>query len=1091
MTLQAGMLVERYRIEGIIGQGGMATVYRAKHQVLGTLHAIKVLHRSQDRQSKGLINEGRLQARLDPDFVVPVHDVLTVCGSPALLMPLVQGCSLRDILEGGSLSEHETAAIITAVARAVAQAHAQNIVHRDLKPSNVMLDLHRGRVRVRVADFGIAINLTTHSSHGGFSGTPSYAPPEQLMMEGPPHPSQDLWSIGVMLVECLTGRRPYVATSLIKLLLTIQKTPPQLGDLGDAWRPLVGELLSINQHERGPAAASLPNAIATICTPSTLTHQSPLAQRIQRRLKGHALDTSPSSSRTIQRHLGHVLAPQDTLDADDVNAPTLGIQHNLPAERDIFIGRKSITERIHRFVEADRRMLTLLGIGGAGKTRLALHFARQTIDQWPGGAWFCDLSESRTLDDVVATVARALQIPLNDSQHRLTHAISGRGKTLIILDNMEQVVGVARETINTWLTNAPEAVFIATSRVVLSVQGEQTYPIPAMTTSNAEALFAARARLSNSSFDPDDDDMTAIRALLERLDHLPLAIELAAARSRIMSPQTMLSRVDQRFKLLQSKNSPAPRHRTLRSMLDWSWDLLKDWERAALAQCSVFEGAFDLEAAEATLDLGPYPDAPWPVDAIHALIDKSLIRALGDDRFTLIATVHDYAREKLELLGMTRATEQRHGAYYASFGTQEALSALEAQGSVKHQRTLQDNFSNLMASWERAHKNGDTDIAFNTLMAVGAILKLVGPYSTAVSMTAGLLEDHDLCDGDKARTLHLAANLHNNQGLNDVARDQLQRAFEMYTALGHTRAAATAMTDLAKLESAAGRQRVAQQFADDALAIHRANGYLREEGVTLTIMGNLAIEGGKHTLALQRYREALTIHRRVRNTHSEGLTLINIGVIQMIQGHYEDALNQYGEALRIHQKSGDLRNQATTLNNMGIAYMLDGRVNLAARHHQNALKIHRRIGALRNEAITLFNLGELAVTAQDWTAANDTLIEARFVARRGFPSLVGVIMGMLAKVYAHQGHMERALNAIAEGEPAVRQWGRTTETAKFLFIKAAVLFLSNKADDAAIALEEAKQIHAQLGGNIPEIQNEMSYAHASQQACSAREAMDE
>lgn len=195
MSLQAGTPIDRYVVQGMIGKGGMATVYRVKHAVLGTQHALKVLHTQSVTLQEDLLREGRMQARLDPEYIVPVHDVLTVHGSPGLLMPLVQGCSLQDVLNAYRPTEAEIAAVMTAVARGVGAAHTQGIVHRDLKPANVLLDIHRGRVRVRVADFGLGVSMEQGAHRRGFAGTPAYAPPEQLAGGAAPHPGQDLWAL--------------------------------------------------------------------------------------------------------------------------------------------------------------------------------------------------------------------------------------------------------------------------------------------------------------------------------------------------------------------------------------------------------------------------------------------------------------------------------------------------------------------------------------------------------------------------------------------------------------------------------------------------------------------------------------------------------------------------------------------------------------------------------------------------------------------------------------------------------------------------------------------------------------------------------
>ncbi|HAE55348.1 MAG TPA: hypothetical protein DCG25_10285, partial [Acidimicrobiaceae bacterium] len=229
MELQNGSVVDRYTVQSVLGQGGMATVFRVKHSILGTQHALKVLKPLRSTVFEDIIREGRLQARLDPEFIVPVNDVITIDGTPALLMPLVDGCSLREVLNSYRPTPSETAAILASIARGVAIAHAEGIIHRDLKPPNILLDVHKGAVRIRVADFGLGVSVDTHEDHRGFAGTPAYSSPEQLSGRASPHPAQDLWAIGVIAVECLTGQTPFRGESLEDFREAHEKHLPNLG----------------------------------------------------------------------------------------------------------------------------------------------------------------------------------------------------------------------------------------------------------------------------------------------------------------------------------------------------------------------------------------------------------------------------------------------------------------------------------------------------------------------------------------------------------------------------------------------------------------------------------------------------------------------------------------------------------------------------------------------------------------------------------------------------------------------------------------------------------------------------------------------
>jgi class 3 adenylate cyclase len=298
--------------------------------------------------------------------------------------------------------------------------------------------------------------------------------------------------------------------------------------------------------------------------------------------------------------------------------------HSLPVERDAFVGRREALAELSRRLDSGARLISVLGLGGTGKTRLVTRFGWTSLGDFPGGVWFCDLSEARSLDGVLHTVAQGLDVPLgkDDPVIQLGHSIAGRGKCLVILDNFEQVARHAQETLGRWLDRASGARFLVTTREVLGLPGEEIVALAPLAPSDAAALFLLRAEAAKPGFEPSAEDQSSIVRLVNLLECLPLAIELAAARVRVMSPGTLLLRMNDRFKLLSSTGGRLDRQATLRAVFDWSWDLLSLPEKAALAQLSVFEGGFTLESVEAVLDLSAYDNAPWPMDALQSLVQK-------------------------------------------------------------------------------------------------------------------------------------------------------------------------------------------------------------------------------------------------------------------------------------------------------------------------------------------------------------------------------------------------------------------------------------------------------------------------------------
>jgi len=356
--------------------------------------------------------------------------------------------------------------------------------------------------------------------------------------------------------------------------------------------------------------------------------------------------------------------------------PARGQRHSLPAERDAFVGRHDTLLELARRFDDGARLVSLLGIGGSGRTRLATHFGWSALGDFPGGVWFCDLARARDVDGLLGAVARGLELRLGpgDAVGQLGDAIAGHGACLVILDNFEQVAGAAGVTLGRWLARAAEARFLVTTREALGLAGEQALAVAPMPVSEAQALFQRRAAAAKRDFQPTAEDQAAIEPLVRLFDGLPLAIELAAARVRALPPRALLARMGERFRRVAAEVGSMDRRAMLRAAFDWSWDLLLLSDQVALAQLSVFEGAFTLEAAEAVIDLSAFDDMPRAVDVLYSLVDKSFVRSLEDGRFDLLVSVQEYAAEHLLTAGRfagsgpeaQQAALARHAAWQAA-----------------------------------------------------------------------------------------------------------------------------------------------------------------------------------------------------------------------------------------------------------------------------------------------------------------------------------------------------------------------------------------------------------------------------------------
>ena len=741
----------------------------------------------------------------------------------------------------------------------------------------------------------------------------------------------------------------------------------------------------------------------------------------------------------------------------DLWTPAREVHHSLPAERDAFVGRQGALQALAQRFERGARLVSLLGLGGSGKTRLALRYGRAWLGDYPGGVWFCDLAGARDLDGLLRAVAQGLDLPLGraDPVAQIGLAIAGRGPCLVIFDNFEQVARLAEATLGQWLDRAPQARLLVTTRELLCIVGEEGMTLPPLDGAEAEALFLLRARASRPDYQPDADDLAAIGTLVRLLDGLPLAIELAAARVRLLPPRSLLLRMRERFKLLTSGAGRTDRQATLRAAFDWSWDLMSDADHAALAQLSVFEGGFTLAAAQAVLDLTASDPDAWAEDAVGSLVDKSWVRALGGDRFDLLSSVQDYADEHLRTPGRftgsgeaaAAAARLRHGAWFAALGPVRATEQACA------------DLNNLLAACRRALRRGDAATATGALAGGWAALRRHGPFKTGVDLAEAVCALDGLTGRDAARA-HLAlGQARDAAGGLAAARHATEQALALATAAGDGACEAEARLQLASLDVRSGHHDAAAAGHADALRLARQLGLPALECAALNGMGNAAMNRGAMDEARAHYAACLALARRSADRHWQGSALGNLGGLDATIGRLAEALVQYEEALQMARALGDRQREGNTLANLGLLHQMQGQHAQAIAAGDRALRLARELGHARLECTVLCNLGISHAERGDHAAAVDHYDAALQVARRvGDHRLEGQCLGYLGLVLARQQDFERGRAHLAQGERLLREVADLPGLGVLLCSRAECEWLAGRPGAASDASTEARAL---------------------------------
>ncbi|WP_345342849.1 protein kinase domain-containing protein [Rhodococcus olei] len=659
-----------------IGRGGFGVVYRAVQTVLERTVAVKVLTAELDEENRErFLREQRAMGRLTghPNIAAVLQVGTTEGGRPYLVMPhYSQGSLDARIRVHGPLTAEEVLRLGVKTAGALAAAHRAGIVHRDVKPANILLTDYG---EPALADFGIAhITGGFETATGTVTGSPAFTAPEVLGGE-PPTPAADVYGLGATLFAALTGHAAFERRSgeqVVAQFLRITTAPvPDLREDG-----VDDEMAAVIEHAMARAPADRPTATA-------------LGERLQglQARSGFPVDEMAlrAESGTALQAGGPAVPVPLTTGRSPVRPPTDASANgrgNLPAELSTFIGRRTELAEAKRLL-AVSRLVTLTGIGGVGKTRLALHLATGARRVFADGVWLVELGElhdGALLEGVVAAALGVRSQSTRPLQQVLVDFLAPR-ELLLVLDNCEQVVDATAQLAESLLSACPKLRILATSREALSVGGEAVLRVPPLTLPDpdrepslrglprydAVTLFAERAEAALPGFELTAGNAATVARICARVEGLPLAIELAAARLRVLSPEQILARLTDRFTLLARGGRGAPtRQQALRLCVDWSHELCTPAEQWLWAQLSVFAGGVELDAAERVCRWDE-EEAGELLDVLAALVDKSiLIREESGTvvRFRMLEILRDYGREKLQASGEYLDLRRRHADWY-------------------------------------------------------------------------------------------------------------------------------------------------------------------------------------------------------------------------------------------------------------------------------------------------------------------------------------------------------------------------------------------------------------------------------------------
>jgi predicted ATPase/tRNA A-37 threonylcarbamoyl transferase component Bud32 len=976
-TLSPGTRFGSYEILQRLGAGGMGEVYRAKDTRLDREVAIKTLSLGRYSQPEALSRferEARSACALNHPNIVTIYELGNMNGTRYIAMELVDGETVRSLLASGPIPFRRSVAIAAQIADGLAKAHEIGIIHRDLKPENLMVSRDG---TAKVLDFGLAklrkLNRDAPSSeaitstiteHGTVMGTVGYMSPEQATGDEVDFRS-DQFSFGSVLYEMVTGFPAFRKKTHAETTAAILRDEPER--LGSRM----------------------------------LQTPAPFIWIVER-----CLAKDPKQRYASTRDLARDLAAVRDRLADAPAQESAPRPNNLPVQRTAFIGREHEAAVLRQLLgRVDVQLVTLTGPGGIGKTRLALQVAGEIADQFPGGVCFVSLSaigEGGLIASTIAQTVGARETGNQSAQENLIEYVGSlRGPMLLLLDNFEHLVSAA-PFVSQLLTTGSNLKVVVTSQAPLHVYGEHEFPVPPLALPDpksipprevlsrlpAIALFVERAQAVKHEFALTKENAPVVSAICSRLDGLPLAIELAAARIKLLSPSAMLARLESRLNLLTGGARDLPtRHQTLRNTLDLSYGLLNSAEQTLFRRLSVFTGGCTLEGVEAVCDTKG--DLGLDVlDGMASMVDKSLVQQVEqvdkETRFFMLSTIREYALERLTESNDESATRRAHAAYYLVLAEEGAEDIAAHPEWLDRFEVEHDNFrvaldyliktgdadwglrlgTALFRFWEtREHLTEGRDAIDRVLALEGTAArpKLRARLLFAGAVLAGEQGDYGSAQQMFEDSLETCLELNDKRGvavalnaLAVIARDRgdiaaaalrFERCVAIWKDLGDPADFARALSNLASVMKLQGEYERASSLYDECLTMFRQAGDGAGVAWTLNYQGDVAREKSDFVAARAFCEQSLSEFRQLRDSWGIASTLFDLASLSCDQGNNAEARRLYGESIKLFQELGHNRGIARALECLAVSAAAQSNAEQSLHLAGAAAALRQRLGA--------------------------------------------------------------------------------------------------------------------------------------------------
>ena len=979
---EQGASIHGYELIKVLGQGGHGVVWSAKDNH-GKYVAIKSLRFFEQNLLERFEREIDIQSEFHSPFIVPVLDQFSYLGRPVMVMEQIHGLGLSQFVARKEYQLQEVESIVEGLLEATDTIHAKGYIHRDIKPDNILIQDRAGIITPKLTDFGIVkeqlwVDNSTEES-GYIMGTPGFMAPEQCTRFAAVDERADVFSIGAVMYFVCTKRRAFTGANHFEL---IQKScdghfiPPQ---------SLVFNLPLRMQHAIVAALEPDPN------------------KRPKNMEELHSLWIGESKWVGFSSFLNKANLRETT-----PLYPKADSKGNLIISDDIFVGRKEEMQALRDRLK-EKRILSLYGAPGIGKTRIIQQFVGSVYERYSGGIWYFDLSLAQSKRDILELMASIFSISARGKnlQEKIRFALLSKGYTLVIFDGGERVYTELSELLQEWMEQVLHMSILVSMRMKASIASENVFQVLPLSEKDGEELFIKQAKKHKRDFVLHRGNQDQVREVVQKVDRIPLAICLVAAQLKTLPLELIYTRMMRQG--TDTTHSDVYPHQKIERALSWSFSLLRPFEKEVLFQCSIFADGFTMEAAEKVVYLDD-EQAPHVMDVIHTLVEQSWISvkktSLGN-RLYIFDMIQQFLQPMEQDPTEKRKLEERYCTYFVQFGLDTYIDYKRGKHAYRANLEVNQEKENLKKCAELSVEKELYSLLPMAIQGYANYLTENGKKRQIVSYLEKLDSSKWSDDENRYRYYNMCGKIYDECGQLQESEAFFRKALALPVASGHV----SVQLNMAYLYFYQNRYDEALQCLESIKdKVAEGDRFRIQHGKVYNQLGLIHKNTGDLKKATLYFTQAIDVFRDLESDINLTSVLLNLSGVHSMLGEFDISDSLLEEAKEIHEKMDNKSSLGLVLGNLGYNASSVGDNQKALQLGKRALRLFRETGNRLAEGIELAGAGFIWMQLAQWEKAEKYLVEAYTILQTRHPSKGGEVISQIARIRSMRGiHMDDEL----------------------------------------------------------------------------------